>query len=127
MNYRHTIQDIMQVATQKSGIEGWVAYEWEAVGDDSIVKGCVPNGVYSKGPRKGQPRISVPVEGTTKRIVVSTSEADESAERFIEETGRCYTCKGERRVWDGWSAAEGNSHKDCSDCATVQSTIKDDG
>lgn len=116
MEYRFSMQDAIDVAAKKVGIDGWEGYAWEAADGGSIVRGCVPDGVYSKGPRKGQPKFSNPVCGTEKTVVVALEELASAAAHHERSTGECWDCKGTGQTWAGWSAADGNRYKTCSRC-----------
>ena len=69
MNYRHSIRDVMDLAAKKTGIEGWQAYRWSAVEGGDIVRGCVPCGVSSRGPRKGLPKWRPATPGTEREEI----------------------------------------------------------
>lgn len=114
-----SIQDIMQVAEAKTEIPGWIAYEWQAMEGGSIVVGCVPDGVYTRGPRKGTPRLDT--KGCTHRIamVVALSEMEDRAHKYEAESGRCWNCKGEGKVWSSWSAESGTRFRSCDRCGAT--------
>ncbi len=112
MNYSFSIKDAMEAAEVKVGIEGWKAYEWQNCDGDSIVTGSVPDGVYSKGPRKGEPRFKGPGE----RVIVSKVELETMAVAYEAETGKCWDCRGTGKMWAGWNKAEGNSYQECQRC-----------
>lgn len=114
--YLYSIQDIMGVAESKVGIEGWQGVSWERVGEDSVVAGCVPDGVYSRGPRKGKPRYSKPVAGTSRKVVVVESEIMEHASRYESEENNCWDCKGSGEVFHSWDHKEGTTYRKCKRC-----------
>ena len=117
MDYQWSIQDIMNVAAEKVSIEGWQGYSWDRLdGGDSLVVGCVPDGVFSRGPRKGQPRFNKPVSGTTKKIAVSYTEMQAAAERYEKETGNCWHCKGTGEGFKGWHHETGEKRDTCPKC-----------
>lgn len=119
-SFRFSLQDIMDVAAKKIGIPDWQGYQWEAVSDrqgdyDSIVTGCVPDGVYSKGPRKGSPRFSFPKHGTKRTAIVTTAELVPIAAEY-ESQGRCWDCKGSGKTIASVHITEGTTYRDCSRC-----------
>ena len=114
--YRFTMQDAFDVAAEKVGIEGWEGYELGIFEGGCTVKGCAPDGVYSRGPRKGQPRMSKPVAGTKKTVVVSDEDLRQHAIDYEARTGLCFECKGAGEVASGWSAEHGVRMKPCGRC-----------
>jgi hypothetical protein len=112
MNYKFSIGDIMCFAEKKTGIPGWKAVNWERVGNDSIVEGCVPEGVYRSGRRKGQPRFI----GPKSKVVVTQAELENTASEYEGETGKCWDCHGTGRVVTGWSEPDGTRYATCSRC-----------
>jgi hypothetical protein len=112
MNYKFSIKDAMEAAEVKAGIEGWKAYKWENCDGDSIVTGSVPDGVYSKGPRKGDPRFT----GTGKRVIISKVELETMAVAYEAETGKCWNCRGTGKTWAGWCRHKGTSYRECERC-----------
>ena len=116
MRYRFSIRDAMEIAASKSGIADWQGYAWEAMGNGSVVTGCVPDGVYSRGPRKGNPRFSRPVEGTHRKVVISDSDMDVYAQNYEATTGKCFECRGTSHVYNGWSRDEGLRQASCERC-----------
>lgn len=115
MGYRHTIKDIMEVAGHKA-MPGWIGDQWEAVDEASIVTGGVPDGVYSRGPRKGQPRLGKWLPGTKKKMIVTDAEMDLSAKFYESESGKCYNCKGTGQEYYGWSRESGEMLRTCQRC-----------
>jgi hypothetical protein len=113
MKHGFSINDCMEAAEAKVGIEGWKAYQWEDCDDDSIVTGSVPDGVYSKGPRKGKPRFV----GKGKRVIITRVELEARAIAYEAETGKCWDCKGTGQTWAGWSRTEGTKYRECQRCA----------
>lgn len=94
MDYRITMADEFAFAELQSGHEGWIGYKWELTGDGCLVYGCVPNGVYKRGPKKGRPNISHPMPMTSKWVIVRHAELQKHAAFFEDTTGRCWDCKG---------------------------------
>lgn len=115
--YNFSIQDEMRLAEAKLGIDGWKAYQWSATdgGKDSIVKGCVPSGVYAKGPRKGLPKFRPATPGTERVVVITEAEMIAAAEAY-EVNGTCWDCKGTGKTSAGWSKAEGTEYRKCTRC-----------
>ena len=108
----HTLKDIFEAAEDKVGIEGWKAFRWEDCDGDGILTGCVPNGVYRSGPRKGRPRFL----GPDRRVIVTKAELDERATRYEADTGNCWNCKGSGQECYGWKQGEGNIYRTCGRC-----------
>lgn len=112
---RTSFQDVADVAADAAGIEGWSVYLVEHVTGGWLAKGCVPNGVYQRGPKKGRPRYGDPVEGTRRTVVVSDEQMRAAAAAY-ESSGQCWDCKGSGEVFAGWSAAAGVSKRPCTRC-----------
>jgi hypothetical protein len=110
--FQFSIKDVMEIAERKVGIEGWSAYRWESVGEDSLVTGSIPDGTYRSGPRKGRPRR----KGPGDRVVVAKPEMEATAAAFEDSTGRCWNCKGDGRVVTGFNK-EGTTYQRCSRCS----------
>lgn len=73
---KSSIADFEESASRKVGIKGWVPFAYEVVGDGMIIDGCVPDGVYSRGTRKGKPRLGHPVIGTLRRVLVTLADLE---------------------------------------------------
>lgn len=117
MSYQHSIGDAMNVAKDKSGMHGWHVATWKAAdGGDSIVTGLVPDGVYLRGPRKGEPRLDRAKDGTRRTIVVTIAELDAAAKAYEQSTGKCYHCKGNGQKSASWSATHGTRYCQCQQC-----------
>jgi len=114
--YVYSINDVNRAAEMKVGIEGWLAYRWQATEGGSIVTGCVPCGTHTKGKNKGTPRFTKPIQGTQKIVVVTDEEMATLAEQFEAKTGRCWNCKGEGTLIAGWSKEGGTLRKPCKRC-----------
>lgn len=80
-----------------------------------MVTGEVPDGVYTRGPRKGKPRFRRHAGQHHMTIVVSDSEIYSEAAQH-ESGGSCWNCKGTGEVWAGWSVAEGTKRRTCGRC-----------
>lgn len=119
-----SINDAMNVAAKKAGIDGWQAYRWRALDNgprsDSLVIGCVPDGFYTRGDRKGRPRFSKPKPGTVRELAVTHAELISYAETYVRETGRCWDCKGEGRTLAGAGLQDDGSiyrnYRTCTRC-----------
>jgi hypothetical protein len=108
-----SLNDIMSLAETKSGIPGWKATKWQAVGGDSIVTGSVPVGTYSRGPRKGELKFT----GPRTMVVVTRAEKEAAASAYEAETGHCWNCKGTGQVVRKFSKAEGTIYRFCTRCS----------
>lgn len=100
------------VARQKHGApEGWVWRSLETLGDpraDStdrqiLIEGYVPNGVITKGPRKGQPGPETP--GTRLKFVCTDAERRATQAEWERSTGKCGDCGGSGVGYSCWSQA----------------------
>lgn len=117
MALSHSIRDVLDLAEQKSGIEGWKGYRWWTLADGggSIVCGCVPSGVYSRGPRKGQPKYRPATPGTERTVIVSDDELHAAAAEF-EQAGKCWHCKGAGKTIAQIHVTEGTTYRNCARC-----------
>lgn len=116
MEYKHSIGDAMDLAAKKAGIPGWQGYRWSAVEGGDIVRGCVPSGVYSRGPRKGLPKFGPSVPGTERQVVVVRAELDAVAAAYERDDCRCWHCKGDGRVIARVRIEEGTTYRECKRC-----------
>lgn len=116
MNYRTSIHDAMELAAKKVAVEGWQGYVWEAMEGWHLITGEVPDGVYTRGPKKGKPRFRSPGSQHKKKVVVSDTELQQAAAAYEAETGKCWDCKGSGQEWASWSAAEGTKYRTCKRC-----------
>lgn len=93
----------------------WQMVQWELVGDtnDAIIRGAVPSGVYTRGPRKGNPKFERPL---TDQCVVTKAECLARAQRYEVESGRCSKCGGNGQEWAGWNHEHGNRYRECLRC-----------
>lgn len=113
--YTYSIRDAMRLAEKRSGIAGWVAYRWAVVDGYHMIDGCVPDGVYKSGPRKGEPRFT---RNATHRRTVVLSEADLAveAEHYERVEGNCWTCKGIGSVVKSINVHSGTRYRLCNEC-----------
>lgn len=116
MERSYSVNDVMQVAVKKVGIAGWQAYEWQRAEGGSVVRGCVPFGEYTRGPRKGEPRFDHPECRDHRSIIVTDADMHAAATDYEAATGNCWECKGSGKEHTGWSIDKGLTHKTCSRC-----------
>lgn len=114
--FNFSIRDAFDAASSVVGIAGWEGHSWRAVEGGSIVTGCVPSGVYTRGPRKGHPKFSPAMPGTKREVVVTVAQLDAIARDYEANGGKCWDCKGSGQTWAGWSAADGTKHRTCARC-----------
>lgn len=114
--FRFSMKDHMDAAAAICGIEGWQGYRWTICdGGGAIVKGCVPSGTYTRGPRKGSPKFRPAAPNTERTVIVADLHMVKVAAEY-ETTGKCWDCKGSGQTFAGWSAAEGVRHRQCTRC-----------
>lgn len=116
MEYSHSIRDVMDAASQRTGIDGWQGYRWQSVEGGSIVHGCVPSGVYSRGPRKGEPKFRPAMPGTERTVIVTDADLDKIAAAYENDNGKCWHCKGTGKTIARLHVTEGATYRDCSRC-----------
>ena len=116
MEYTHSINDVMEFAAIKTGIDGWRAYKWERMCGGDLVTGCAPDGEYKSGPRKGRPRFSKPLPGTRQQVPVTNAELNAHAARYEREECKCWSCKGSGEEFAGWSKDAGTRKRTCQSC-----------
>lgn len=101
------------------GIPGWEGYRFTWIENTDLlqVEGCIPEGVYSRGPRKGQPRYRHPNAVGTRCIVTwSRVEIDRNADAWERATGRCRACVGTGQIY--WRRVDDHiEHRPCPRCA----------
>jgi hypothetical protein len=84
------------------GIPGWRGYRFEILEDTDLVQveGCIPAGVYTRGPRKGQPRYRHPDSvGTRCTVTWTRAEIEARATAWEATTGQCRECVGTGKVY----------------------------
>lgn len=116
MHYIINMNDATEIARRKIDIDGWDAYKCESVEGGWLLTGCKPDGVYSRGKRKGEPRYSHPEPGTIKRVIVTDEELRKEAIAYEKLTGKCWNCKGSGKTFKSWSSHEGVSYQVCDKC-----------
>lgn len=106
----------VSVARRKLGVgEDWQTCRWEILGDTRdavLIEGRVPHGVYTRGPRKGQPKFAPPYQ----KCVVTDAEIRDERARFELETGSCAECGGTAETWAGWNVNTGDKWRPCRRC-----------
>jgi len=112
--------DLYQLFAESKGVPpGWKWHGWSTATDDVPdgflrLKGCVPSGVYTRGPRKGRPNFSKPVPGSERVLFINLDELEAFTAEWERTTGLCRHCGDTGLKWNGWSAAEGNSYIACN-------------
>jgi hypothetical protein len=95
--------------------EGWRWFSLDSYNkpEDFIeVKGAIPCGVITRGPRKGSPKW--PKEYDT--LWIRRRDMDRVALEWEQETGKCYKCEGTGQEFAGWSTDKGSRTRECSRC-----------
>jgi len=82
-----------------------------------LVTGAVPIGFITRGKNKGHPKWPPVAQG--QKLWVKVSDFEESKVLWEQKTGKCSKCYGSGREWNGWSAIEGNTFKQCSKCEST--------
>lgn len=118
-DFNFSIKDCHDIAEAKVGIQGWSAYRWTRLEDDALIEGCVPDGVYARGPRKGRPRYNGKNVTHQKKVAVTKSELQAAAKAYETAEGKCWDCKGTGKTFSGWSAAEGTTYRPCARCVAI--------
>lgn len=100
------------------GIPGWKGYRFTWLDDNDLlhVEGCVPAGVYTRGPRKGQPRYRHPdAVGTRLTITWTRAELEAKATSWEHVTGQCRACVGVGQVYFR-RVGEQTEYRPCARC-----------
>ena len=116
IDYKFSINDAMKIAKKKTNQPGWEPYSWEKCGDDSIVTGDVPIGIFKSGSRKGRHKF----KGPGQKVVVTKQEMTAFATEYEHTTGKCWDCHGEGKVVTGWSKVKGTSYNPCQRCKGLE-------
>lgn len=103
--------------------DGWRAYRYEVrdqrlgyVPDRYFVTGCVPDGTYTRGPRKGEPRYKRPLPGTVRTVTFTKAELDAWEKAWALRTGKCVVCGGSALELRSWNVETGPVHGPCRPC-----------
>lgn len=78
------------------------------------LRGAVPIGTYSRGPRKGHPKF--PPLGQLQRVVITTDEVRQERIRWEHETGLCVRCGGAGETVRSISIQNGTTYRQCNEC-----------
>lgn len=77
------------------------------------LRGAVPIGTYSRGPRKGRPKW--PPLGQLQRVVITADEVNQARIWWENETGLCSHCGGSgQRV--AVAGINGTTYRECVSC-----------
>ena len=77
-------------------------------------RGCVPNGVFKSGPRKGRPNFA---KGTDDRTLnFQCSEYDQVEREWTKRTGQCPQCMGDGKELASAKATGESTYRDCGKC-----------
>lgn len=68
---------------------------------------------YKSGPRKGKDKY---IMKDALKVIVTAEQIKEQENKFVQETGRCVKCFGNKLVWSGWHKDQGNSYVPCEKC-----------
>lgn len=103
--------------------DGWKWFSLDAHNkpDDYIeVVGCVPVGVITRGPRKGEPKW-----GPGEKVWMRRSEIELVKRQWEAGTGKCSNCCGRGQVVWSVSVTDGKKYRECSRCdGTGAATMK---
>lgn len=102
-----------QLAASRKMPAGWKWYRSDRITGGFLLTGCIPDGVYKTGPRKGKTKWDTK---NATQVLVTREELQAEESRWQSETGKCSECQGEGRNETGWSKAEGRSYKPCQAC-----------
>jgi hypothetical protein len=93
-------------------------WQWHTVNSANMpedyfeIKGAVPIGTISRGPRKGSPKW--PKE--SQRYFVKWDDFEKLKLDWELETGKCYVCDGTGQELIGSSVSEGDRYRQCKRC-----------
>ena len=77
------------------------------------LRGAVPIGTYSRGPRKGRPKW--PPLGQLQRVVITADEVRQERIRWENETGLCSYCGGSGQQVKS-TGISGTTYRQCISC-----------
>jgi hypothetical protein len=77
------------------------------------LRGAVPIGTYSRGPRKGRPKW--PPLGQLQRVVITADEVKQARIQWENETGLCSHCGGSGQQVKS-VGIDGTTYRECGAC-----------
>ena len=77
------------------------------------LRGAVPIGTYSRGPRKGRPKF--PPLGKLERVVITAEEVQRTRIKWENETGLCSHCGGSGQQVKS-TGINGTTYRECVAC-----------
>jgi len=77
------------------------------------LRGAVPIGTYSRGPRKGRPKW--PPLGQLQRVVITADEVKQARIQWENETGLCGSCGGTGQQVRSIGVS-GTTYRQCTAC-----------
>jgi hypothetical protein len=77
------------------------------------LRGAVPIGTYSRGPRKGRPKW--PPLGQLQRVVITADEVKQARIQWENETGLCSYCGGGGQQVKS-TGINGTTYRECAAC-----------
>ena len=77
------------------------------------LRGAVPVGTYSRGPRKGRPKF--PPLGQLQRVVITQEEVLQTQIQWEHETGLCCRCGGSGQQVKS-TGINGTTYRTCIQC-----------
>jgi hypothetical protein len=78
------------------------------------LRGAVPIGTYSRGPRKGRPKW--PPLGQLERVVITADEVKQARICWENETGLCSHCGGSGQQVKS-TGINGTTYRECGACS----------
>ena len=112
-----TSPDIMALAARKvHGLpDDWKPQIYETLdrGMGFALRGAVPIGTYSRGPRKGRPKW--PPRGQLQRVAITADEVRRQRIQWEIETGLCSYCGGSGQQVKS-IGINGTTYRECSVC-----------
>lgn len=79
-----------------------------------VLRGSVPIGTYSRGPRKGRPKW--PPLGQLQRVVITADEVRQEQILWEHETGLCCLCGGSGQTVRSVGVQNGITYQKCIEC-----------
>ena len=95
--------------------DDWEPQIYEALdrGMGFALRGAVPVGTYSRGPRKGRPKW--PPQGQLQRVVITADEVRQQRIQWENETRLCSHCGGSGQQVKSIGIS-GTTYRECSVC-----------